>query len=154
MVAAKTAAKPAAKVADEIDLLADMEDAKVTTVDDDEDFDLLSDMSESDAQAWIPWDDEETPEGIQGKLVHIGTVTQDAKYGGNEVPYWELESSDGTIWGVRGYATVLANQMEREQDKGLRTGDVAAVKHLGLTMNKSKTNEYRNFVVKTKHIGH
>lgn len=152
---ARTATKATSKVAtDEVDLLADMEtDVKDTPVDD-EDFDLLSDMSESDATAWIPWDDEETPEGIQGKLVHIGTVTQDAKYGGNDVPYWELEDANETVWGVRGYSTVLANQMEREQDKGLRNGDIAAIKHLGLTMNKSKTNEYRNFVVKTKHIGH
>ena len=143
---------------DEIDLLADMDTtpAAGSTVDDDEDFDLLSDMSESDAKAWIPWDDEDTPDAIQGKVVHIGTVTQDAKFGGNDVPYWEVQDkTDPSItWGVRGYATVLAGQMEREQDAGLRNGDFVAVAHRGMVMNRSKTNEYRNFAVKSKHIGH
>ena len=155
MVATRAAVKPASSEK-EIDLLADMADAPATPVEDDEDFDLLSDMAESTAQAWMPWDNEENPEGIQGSIVHIGTVTADAKYGGAEVPYWEVQDKNDseTVWGVRGYGTVLSGQMEREQDAGLRRGDFAAFKHLGMTWNRSKTNEYRNFAVKTKHIGH
>jgi hypothetical protein len=142
------------KVADnEVDLLAEM-DTPVAQPVDDEDFDLLSDMAESTATAWVPWNEDEQPNGIQGSVTHIGTVTQEAKYGGEDVPYIELQDKEGTVWGVRGYGTVLANQLQREIDNDLRNGDLLAVKNLGLTSNRSKTNEYRNFVVKSKHIGH
>lgn len=160
--AAKAATKPAAratsKVADEeIDLLAEMNEAPASTVeDDDTDFDLLSDMSESDAVAWVPQGDEDVPQGIQGTVTHIGTITQDAKYGGEEVCYWEVQDKDDpdTLWGVRGYATVLNGQMEKVESAGLRTGDFVAMKYIGLVMNKAKTNEYHSFVVKHKFVGH
>lgn len=167
---ARTAAKPAAakataskartsKVTDDedIDLLSDIQNAAPSTVeDDDDDFDLLSDMSESDAEAWVPQNDEDQPKGIQGKVTHIGTVTQDAKYGGDEVPYWEIrDKNDSEVtWGVRGYSTVLNNQMEKEQNAGLRTGDVVALVYQGLKANRKGDNEYHSFVIKSKHIGH
>jgi len=143
------------KVADnEVDLLAEMSQESSTPVDDDEDFDLLSDMSESDAKAWVPWNEEDHPNGIQGTVVHIGTVTQEERYGGNDVPYVEIRDKEGTVWGVRGYSSVLESQLQKEIDKGLRTGDILAVVHRGLTFNKSKTSEYRNFATKSRHIGH
>lgn len=147
-------ASKASKVADnEVDLLAGMQDEPTTTAVD-EDFDLLSDMSESDAKAWVPWNEDDQPNGLQGTIVHIGTVTQDAKYGGNDVPYIELRDKEDTVWGVRGYGNVLENQLQREIDNGLRNGDILAVVHKGLTMNRAKDNEYRNFAVKSKHVGH
>jgi hypothetical protein len=172
--AAKAAAKPAPKAKtapkattkkaapatiddddDEPDLLADITSPNVDVDDDDdEDFDLLSDMSESSATAWMPWDedlDDEQPEAIQGKLVHIGTVTQDSKYGGDDVPYWEIQDKNDpdVTWGIRGYATVLRNKMEREQDNGLQVGDIAAISHWGLKSNKKGDNDYRDFGLKT-----
>lgn len=153
MVASTAAGKTAAKskvADDEIDLLADIQNDTANTPDDDEDFDLLSDLSGSDAAAWMPWDEEEQPTGIQGKLVHIGTVTQDAKFGGDEVPYVEIQAKDGTVWGIRGYATVLKNQMQREIDNGLKTGDIFAVAYLGVKENRKKDNEYKNFKVLSK----
>lgn len=160
MVASRsTATKPAAtsKVAeDEIDLLAGMDTSNTSIVEEDEDFDLLSDMSESDASAWIPWDDEDTPKAIQGKVLHIGVVQADARYGGHDVPYWEVQDKNDSekVWGVRGYSTVLSNQMTREQDADLRNGDFVAVVFKGIQQNRSKTNEYKNFQIKSKHIGH
>lgn len=163
---ARTAAKPAAakpaartsKVAkdEEIDLLAEMNEAPASNVDDDDtDFDLLSDMSESDAVAWVPQGDEDVPQGIQGTVTHIGTITQDSKYGGEEVCYWEVQDKDDdTLWGIRGYATVLNGQMEKSENAGLRTGDFVAMKYVGLVMNKAKTNEYHSFVVRHKFVGH
>lgn len=167
---ARTAAKPAAakataakgrtsKVAadEDIDLLADMQNDTPSNVqDDDDDFDLLSDMSESDAEAWVPQNDEDQPKGIQGKLTHIGTVTQDAKYGGDEVPYWELQDKNDSdlVWGVRGYSTVLKGQMEKEENAGLRTGDIVALQYQGLKTNRKGDNEYHSFAVKSKHVGH
>jgi hypothetical protein len=162
---AKASTKPArtSKVVEEeedIDLLDEMDSPTANAVDDDDDdFDLLSDMSESSATAWVPWDEdleEDQPEAIQGKVVFMGTVTQDAKYGGDDVPYWEIQDKkDPEItWGIRAYATVLRNKMEREQDNGLRVGDFAALAHWGLKSNKKGDNDYRDFGVKTKHIGH
>lgn len=164
---ARTAAKPTvattakgrtSKVAadEDIDLLSDIQENNPVQPDDDDDFDLLSDMSESDAEAWIPQSDDEQPKGIQGKVIHIGTVTQDAKYGGNDVPYWEVQDKNDPelIWGVRGYSTVLRGQMEKEQDAGLRNGDIVALAYQGLKNNRKGDNEYHNFVVRSKHIGH
>jgi hypothetical protein len=149
--APKATSKPAQK--DEPDLLAEMNtEVKPTVQDDDDDFDLLSDMSESDATAWIPWDeDDDQPNGIQGTVTHVGTVTQDAKYGGNDVPYIEIrdKNDDDLIWGVRGYATVLANQLQREIDNGLSNGDFIAVVFLGVQSNRKGDNEYKNFRVKS-----
>lgn len=147
----------ASKVADEdIDLLAGMDTAVATPVDDDDDFDLLSDMSESEATAWMPWDEDDQPNGIQGKVVHIGTVTQDAKYGGDDVPYVEIQDSKDPekVWGIRGYATVLKNQLQREFDNDLRNGDIIAVVYQGVKQNRKGDNEYKAFATKTKHVGH
>lgn len=147
-VASKAASKPTQ--ADEVDLLAGMQEND-TPVQDDEDFDLLSDMSESDATAWMPWDEEDQPKGIQGTVTHVGTVTADAKYGGHDVPYVELRDKEGTVWGIRGYSTVLKNQLEREIDNDLRSGDILAVVYKGITTNRKGDNEYKNFATKSKH---
>lgn len=159
MVATKAAVKPTtSKTTDEeIDLLAGMDTAVNTTVDDDDDdFDLLSDMSESDAQAWMPWDEEDQPNGIQGKVTHVGTVQQDAKYGGDDVPYVEIQDLKDAekVWGIRGYATVLKNQLQREIDNDLRNGDILAVVYKGIQQNRKGDNEYKSFQTKSKHVGH
>lgn len=161
---ARTAVKSAATKAtrtskvqkvDEPDLLADMDTSPVVEEEED-DFDLLSDMSESNATAWVPWNDEDQSNAIQGKVIHIGTVTQDAKYGGEEIPYVEIQdkSDPELVWGVRGYSTVLENQLQREIDNDLRSGDYLAVVYKGVQSNRKGDNEYKNFVVKSKHIGH
>jgi len=147
------ATKSSKVAAEEVDLLADM-NTEPAQVDDDDDFDLLSDMSESDAKAWVPWNEDDQPRGIQGTVNHVGTVTQDAKYGGDDVPYVELTSKDGTVWGIRGYSTVLESQMNKVIDAGLRAGDVFAVVYKGEVTNKKGDNTYKSFQVKTKHIGH
>ncbi len=147
-------AATANKVAEEVDLLADIqnEDQTSNVQDPDEEFDLLSEMNESDAEAWVPFDDESVPDGIQGTVTHIGTVTQEAKYGGNDVPYIEIRDKTGKMWGIRGYATVLANQLNREIDAGLKNGDLLAVVYKGIKENRSKTNEYKDFTVRSKRM--
>lgn len=155
---ASKAATPKPPVEDEPDLLAEMPDTRSAPSpmddDDDESYDLLSDMSESAATAWMPWDeslDEEQPDKIQGRIVHVGTVQQDAKYGGNDVPYIEIQDKgDPNItWGIRGYATVLKNQLQREIDNGLSHGDFIALAHWGVKTNRKGDNEYRDFTVKS-----
>ena len=161
--AARAAAKPAAttKAAparasraskavvedDEPDLLAEMDDETTTVDDDDDDFDLLSDLTEDGGVAWMPWDEEDQPDGIQGRVLAVSTVEADQKFGGGEVPYVEIEGKDGTQWAVRGYATVLKNQLEREIDKGLTHGDTIAIKYFGEKENRRGDNSYKNFKV-------
>jgi|ERR1043166_843304 hypothetical protein len=137
---------------DEVDLLAEMNSTPTNLVDDDEDFDLLSEMSESDAEAWMPWNEDEQPRGIQGTVVHIGTVTQDAKYGGDDVPYVEVRDKNDKVWGIRGYATVLESQMNKEIDAGLKTGDLFAVVYKGEATNRKGDNTYKNFATKSKRV--
>lgn len=145
------ASKATSKVTnDEVDLLGDLTKNDAPVQENDGDFDLLSEMSESDAKAWMPWDDDEQPRGIQGTVIHVGTVTADAKYGGHDVPYVEVRDKEGTVWGVRGYSTVLNNQLEREINNGLSSGDIFAVVYKGITTNRKGDNDYKNFAVKSK----
>lgn len=144
-----------APVAGEVDLLADIANDDTGTVQDpNEEFDLLSDMSGSDAVAWVPFDDDDVPDGIQGTVTFIGTIAQDAKYvakgASGEVPYVEIQAKDGTLWGIRGYATVLHNQLKREIEGGLAAGDLLAVVYKGIKPNRSRTNDYKDFVVRSK----
>jgi hypothetical protein len=138
------------KQADEVDLLAEMDTKQTGPVNDDEDFDLLSEMSESDAEAWVPWNEDDQPNGIQGTVVHIGTVSQDAKYGGEDVPYIEIRDKNDKVWGIRGYATVLESQLNKEIDSGLKGGDLLAVVYKGETTNRKGDNTYKNFATKSK----
>lgn len=144
------AATAKGKLDNEVDLLADMDTNPTGPVNDDEDFDLLSEMSESDAVAWVPWNEEDQPNGIQGVVVHIGTVTQEAKYGGDDVPYVEIRDKNDKVWGIRGYATVLESQMNKEIDAGLKTGDLFAVVYKGETTNRKGDNTYKNFATRSK----
>lgn len=142
--------KVAAKVeAEEPDLLAAMNEPE-STVEDDEDFDLLSDLTEDNGLSWIPWDDEDQPEGIQGRVVGVGEVDREQRYGGGTAVLIQIEAKDGQVWSIRGYATVLANQLEREIEKGLSVGDFLAVKYLGEKENKSGDNSYKNFATASK----
>jgi hypothetical protein len=118
-------------------------------VDDDSDddaLDLLSEISEDEGTPWVPWDEsyEGQPDGIQGVVRHVSTITQDAKYGGGEKPYLEIEAADGTLWSVRGYATVLANQIEKNNPQ---VGDRIAILHRGEKDNRAGTDTYRDFGV-------
>jgi hypothetical protein len=54
------------------------------------------------------------------------------------------------IWGIRGYATVLENQMNKEIEAGLKLGDLFAVVYKGVQSNRKGDNEYKNFVVRSK----
>jgi hypothetical protein len=133
----------------EVDLLADLNN-DTPPVDADEDFDLLSDMSESDAKAWVPWNEDDQPKGVQGTVTHVGTVVADAKYGGGDVPYVEIRDKEGTVWGIRGYSTVIKNQLQREIDNGLQSGDLLAVVYKGITSSRNN-DEYKNFGTKSRH---
>lgn len=134
---------------DDVDLLADMNDTSSASTKDNESFDLLSDMTEDGGTPWYPWDADDQPEGIQGTVKYIGTVEREAKFGGGDAPYVEIQDKDGTVWAVRGYATVLANQLNRAIDTGLKNGDLIAVKYMGEKQNRKGDNTYKNFLVRS-----
>jgi hypothetical protein len=121
-------------------LLADLgtEDA----VDDDEEIDLLDGITEDSGDAWMPADDEDSPEGIQGHVLSLTYIETDQKYGGGEVPMLEIQEKDGHVWSVRAYHTVLRNQIEKNAPE---VGDLVALKYLGEKENKKGDNSYQNY---------
>ena len=132
---------------DDVDLLADIkDDAPAAVADDDEVYDLLDGISEDEGTPWIPDDeDDPSPEGIQGTVKFIGEVSSD--YGPEMCPIIELEAKDGTLWSVRGYSTVLRNQIEKADPQ---IGDLMAVRYFGTKAGKSG-REYKNYKVVVKH---
>lgn len=148
-MAVRQAAKNAASH-DDVDLLAGMNDSSSSTAE--ESFDLLSEMTEDGGTPWYPWDDDTQPDGIQGTVKYLGTVEREQKFGGGEAPYVEIQdkSNPEQIWAVRGYATVLANQLNRAIDGGLAVGDLIAIKYFGEKENRKGDNTYKNFKVVTR----
>jgi len=122
-------------------LLAGIGGAEVE-VDDDEEIDLLDGITEDSGDAWMPADDEDIPAGIQGHVLSLTYIETDQKYGGGEVPMLEIEESDGHVWSVRAYHTVLRNQIEKHDPE---VGDLVAVKYLGEKDNKKGDNTYQNY---------
>jgi hypothetical protein len=136
------------KPAEEPDLLSGLKDdgPAVSATDDDEVFDLLDGLSEDEGTPWIPDDDEDpSPEGIQGRVKFVGEVASD--FGPEACPLVELEAADGTVWSIRGYSTVLRNQLNKAEPK---VGDIMAVRYFGVKTGKN-SREYKNYKVAVKH---
>lgn len=141
-------AKKTAK-ADEPDLLSGLsDDGPAPVADDNEVFDLLDGLSEDEGTPWVPDDeDDPSPEGIQGRVKFRGEVSSD--FGPEMCPLIELETADGTIWSIRGYSTVLRNQINKADPK---VGDIMAVRYFGVKTGKGKNaREYKNYKVAVKH---
>ena len=126
------------KPAEDVDLLAGMEDAEPAEEDEGE-LDLLEGISEDNGVAWKPADDDDLPKGIQGRVTYVGSVEND--YGDDPIPLIEIRSADGTEWSVRGYHTALRSQIEKIDPE---VGDLVAFKYLGMKPGKridKKTKE-------------
>lgn len=143
---AKKAAKAAAPKADEPDLLSGLkDDGPAPVADDDTVYDLLDGLSEDEGTPWIPDDeDDPSPEGIQGRVKFVGEINSD--YGPEMCPIIELEAADGTVWSIRGYSTVLRNQITKADPK---VGDFMAVRYFGMKTGRN-SREYKNFKVAVK----
>jgi hypothetical protein len=95
-------------------------------------LDLLSQITEDDGTAWMPWNSEDQPKAVQGRVKSISTVSTDPKYGAQrEVPLITFEDSEGTLWSIRGYGQVVESQLNGVLAGGLKPGDHFAVKYLG-----------------------
>lgn len=130
--------KPA-QVDEEPDLLAGLEDAPEVK-DEEESEDLLDGISEDNGVAWMPWEEDDQPKGIQGRVTYIGTVESD--YGDNDVPLIELEDKAGDLWSIRGYSTALQSQIKKTDPQ---VGDLFAIKYLGEVKARKSGKEYHNF---------
>lgn len=141
------ASTPKPVVEEEEDLLAGLEgDAAATTqTDDDEELDLLDDISEDAGVAWVPATDGDQPDGIQGRVVNRTVIYADDAYGGGEVPLLEIEEKGGEVWSVRGYHTVLRNQIEKNDPE---VGDLVAIKYFGPKTPRSGGKDYENYGMK------
>jgi hypothetical protein len=128
-----------AKVEPEEDLLAGL--GEPAAVEDDEEFDLLDGISEDLGDPWTPHLDEDIPEGIQGKVISRTVIYADQDYGGGAIPLLEIEETSGHVWSVRGYHTVLRNQIEKNDPL---VGDTVAIKYLGVKENKGG-KDYQNY---------
>lgn len=124
------------------DLLAGM--AEDVAGQPDQTFDLLNTISEDEGTPWIPDGDDPGPEGIQGVVREISTVPSDFAQG--DCPLINIEDADGTLWSVRGYATVLRNQINKAQDAGLKLGDFMAIRYFGKKPSKNG-KDYKSFKV-------
>jgi hypothetical protein len=139
---------PAKRKNEEPDLLSDLKDDGPAPVADDADtsYDLLDGLSEGDGTPWMPDDDEDpSPDGVQGRVTYVGEISSD--YGPEMCPLIELESPDGTVWSIRGYSTVLRNQINKV---GPKVGDIMAVRYFGVKTGNSN-REYKNYKVAVKH---
>jgi hypothetical protein len=133
--------------AEEPDLLSDLKDDGPAPVasDDNESFDLLDGLTEDEGVPWKPNADEDaSPEGIQGRVTYRGEVPSD--YGPEMCPHITLEASDGTVWSVRGYGTVLRNQINKVDPQ---VGDLVAIRYFGKKDGRNG-RAYENYKVAVK----
>jgi hypothetical protein len=124
----------------EEDLLAGL--GEPTAVEEDEELDLLDGITEESGDAWTPHLDEDIPDGIQGRVVSRTVIESDAKYGGGLIPLIEIQETDGHIWSIRGYHSVLRGQIEKANPQ---VGDVIAVKYLGEKENRKGDQSYFSY---------
>jgi len=143
-------AAPAVEV-EEDDLLAGLGGDEPAAADelDDEALDLLDGLTEDQGVAWIPADDEDQPRGIQGTVITRDEIATDFKSPDNPsgmVPFLEIQEkgADGQIWSVRGYHTVLRNQINKHDPQ---KGDFVAIKYLGVKENRKGSSSYENYVM-------
>lgn len=93
--------------------------------------DLLNEIDDSGAPAWVP---DKDGEGVQGVVLHVGSQPDD--YNPDDtVPVVTLKTADGEVR-VIGFATVLRKEI---REKAPQIGDTFAVKFIGSqTLKKGK----------------
>jgi hypothetical protein len=126
------------------DLLGGLEEEKAV---DPGTLDLLSQITEDDGTAWMPWNDEDQPAGVQGIIKSIGTVETDAQFGAvRDVPMVSFVDSEGNVWSFRGYSQVAEGQLQNVLKQGMKIGDHFACRYLGEKKGKKKF-DYHNVKV-------
>lgn len=148
--AAKTKAAPvkaaAAKAEATPNLLAGLDEPDAP---DEEELSLLDGISEDSGVSWQPQNDDEQVTGIQGTILYVSSISSD--YGEEDLPYLEVQDVNDPelIWSIRGYATVLRNQIKKTNPQ---VGDFWACKYLGQVPSKKAGGKpYYNFKAAVQH---
>lgn len=123
-------------------MLAGLGEPSAAAAEEDEELDLLDGLTADSGDAWTPHLDEDVPDGIQGRVVSRTVIESDQKYGGGTIPLLEIEESNGHIWSVRGYHSVLRGQIEKNDPQ---IGDTVAIKYLGEVDNKKGDQTYFSY---------
>ena len=108
-------------------------------------IDLLADLGEDDAPAWMP---KASGEGVQGTVVSIGSIKSkypDAATGQfPDCPVITLRQTDSSEIRVTAYQSILRKEI---QDAGVQVGDLFAAKYFGLKDNKAGSGSYHHYKV-------
>lgn len=112
-------------------------------------LDLLSQIADSDGEAWVPWNNEDQPTGLQGTVLSISSVASDYN-DKSDKPLILIEDADGKQWSIRGYGQVMEGQINNALSRGMQVGDLFAIKYLGEQRNRANTFTYHN--VKATHL--
>jgi hypothetical protein len=122
-----------------VDLLA-----SITEENTNQPVDLLAELDEGGAPAWMP---KEAGDGVQGTVLSIGSVkSKFADAGGQfpDCPVITLRQSDGSEIRVTAYQSILRKEI---QESGVKVGDLFAAKYFGKKANRAGTGEYHHFKV-------
>lgn len=107
-------------------------------------IDLLADMDEGGAPAWVA---KEAGDGVQGTVLSLGSVKssyKDATTGTfPDCPVVTLRQPDGKEIRVTGFQSVLRNEIEKAAPQ---VGDLFAAKYFGLKDGKGGTS-YHHYKV-------
>lgn len=101
--------------------------------------DLLDSIDESGATPWKP---QNAGEGVQGKVT--GTSTVSSEYTSEPIPVVEVVDGNGEAWSIRGYASVLRNEINKANPQ---PGDTFAVKYFGKKETKNGQGSYHHYMV-------
>jgi len=146
---AKATAKPKAVAVKEEappNLLAGLDEPDAP---DEDELSLLDGISEDSGVSWQPQNDDEQVQGIQGTILYVSSISSD--YGEEDLPYLEVQDVNDAevIWSIRGYATVLRNQIKKTNPQ---VGDFWACKYLGQVPSKKAGGKpYYNFKAAVQH---
>lgn len=101
---------------------------------------------ERDIVNWIP---QNPGDKVGGTLIDITDVDAEFVQDRDSVPMLIIESPTKRLWGVRCYATVLRNEVERRLNRGtLRIGYLIAITYKGKGGEEGRTlNQYGNYRV-------
>lgn len=91
----------------------------------------------ADEVRWEPTKDQSQTKRIEGEVIELGTGQ--SVHGGFRTI--KVKASDGTVWSVAAFHSVLKRQVE---EAGLTPGDAIVVEYLG--MQKSKNDrDFHNY---------
>lgn len=124
-----------------MDLLSSMTEDKDNGV-----IDLLADLDEGGAPAWVA---KSAGDGVQGTVISLDTTKSKYKdEDGNypDCPVVTLRQADGSEIRVTGYQSILRKEIE---SSGVQVGDLFAAKYFGRKTGKSGS-EYHHYKVATR----